>query len=137
MANLTITAANVVPVTGYGFSDMIAGEAVTRGQPVYENAADSDKAYVADANTLAKITVKGIALNDAAASQPVRVLISGSLGFGAILTVGKIYCNSATAGSICPSADLTTGDYVSILGVATTTGNLKVQILNSSALIPA
>jgi hypothetical protein len=136
MANLSITAANIVPVTGYGFADMIAGEAVTRGQPVYENAADSDKAYVADANVVAKSTAKGIALNDSAASQPVRVFTSGNLGFGAILTVGQVYCTSATAGSICLYSDLTTADYVTILGVATTTSNLKVQILNSGIAKP-
>lgn len=136
MANLTITAANIVPATGYGFVDIVAGEALTRGQPCYELSTDG-KAYVADANAVAKITVRGIALSDAAANQPTRLLTSGNLGFGAILTVGTAYYLSATVGLICLFTDLVATDYVSFLGIATTTGNLRVQILNSGVAIPA
>jgi hypothetical protein len=38
---------------------------------------------------------------------------------------------SATAGGIAPEADLGTGEYVSVLGIATAADNLKMGINNS------
>ena len=136
MANLTMTGANVVPVDGYGFVDTTAGATITRGVPCYESAT-TGQSLICDSNdTAVKATCKGIALQDAAAGQPLRLMTSGNLGLGAILTVGTVYCLSATAGSVCPYADLTSADYVTILGIATTTSNLAVRIVNSGALKP-
>ena len=136
MADLSITAGNIIAVAGYGFQDMTAGEAVARGKPVYTKAADG-LAYVASCeSTSAVAAVTGICLNDAGANQPVRVMTSGNLGFGAILTVGMLYVLSA-AGAIAPHSDLATSDFVSILGVATTTGNLRLCIINSGVEVPA
>jgi hypothetical protein len=136
MANLSITAANVVPVDGYGFVDTVAGATITRGTPCYESATNG-QSLICDANdTALKATVKGIALQDAAAGQPLRLMVSGNLGLGAILTVGTVYCLSATAGAICPYADLTTNDYVTILGVATTTSNLQVRLVSAGIAKP-
>lgn len=130
MANLTITAANVVPASGaineYGY---LAGASITRGQSVYlDTSANTWK--LADSNDTAATAGSGgvgIALNDAGSGQPVAVQIGGSLAFGSILTTGLIYCVSATAGSICPYADLTTNDRVTILGVASSGTTLVVR----------
>lgn len=136
MANLTMTGANVVPAEGYGFIDTIAGATITRGVPCYTSAT-TGQSLVCDSNdTAAKASCVGIALQDAAAGQPLRLMTSGTLGLGAILTVGTVYCLSATAGSICPYADLTSNDYVTILGVATSTANLAVRIINSGIAKP-
>jgi len=43
-----------------------------------------------------------------------------------------VYCVSTTAGGIAPVGDLTSGNYVTVLGVATTTSSLKLG-LNASA----
>jgi hypothetical protein len=59
-----------------------------------------------------------------------------TLGAAAAPTVGIIYCVSATAGGIAPSADLTTGDYVTILGVGATTNRLAVDIFVSDQVKP-
>ncbi len=127
MADLTITAANVIAADGYGYRDMVAGEAVTRGAPVYEKAADG-KAWLASCESTSAIAAAiGICLNDAAASQPVRVMTSGTLAFGAILTAGTTYCVSAS-GKICPQVDLATSDFVTRLGIATSTGNLVLSV---------
>jgi hypothetical protein len=40
------------------------------------------------------------------------------------------------AGGIAPYADLATGDFVTILGVATTVTNLKIGILYSATAKP-
>lgn len=127
--DLTITAANIVPVDGYGSYDGVAGATITAGQVVYVDTADSNKIKLCDANGSAIASkLKGISVHAALSGQPVKVQTNGNLGFGAILTVGQIYCVSATAGGICPYADLTTGDKVNIIGVASTTSNLVFGI---------
>lgn len=136
MANITITGANVVPAEGYGFVDKVAGATLTRGMPCYVSAT-TGQALIADANdTATKAEVVGIALQDAAAGQPVRLMTSGTLAFGTVLTAGTVYVVSATAGAIAPYADLTTNDFVSILGVATSTSNLRVNLINSGIQKP-
>lgn len=129
MADLTITASNVVPTNPAAGRVYTAGEAVTAGQVVYQHT--DDKAYKADTSTAAKAAAKGITLNAAAAGQPVSVLESGPLAFGAILTAGQVYCVSDTAGGIRPVADNGSGDYVTVLGIATSTSVLNVDISQS------
>lgn len=131
MADLTITAANMIPVSGFSFEQtLLSGAAITIGQSVYLDTTTSTW-KLADANGSAATAGSGgvgVALTSAAAAaQPITVMTGGSLAFGAILTVGILYCVSATAGGICPYADLTTGDRVTVLGVASTTSNLVMQ----------
>lgn len=129
MPALTITAANIIPVSGYSVENgYLAGVSITRGQSVYLDVSATTW-KLADSNVSAATAGSGgigIALNDAGAGQPIAVQIGGSLGFGAILTKGKLYCPGATAGTIVPYEDLTSSDYVTILGIASSTSNLSM-----------
>jgi hypothetical protein len=130
MADLTITAANVaVGSQTTRISIVQVGEAVTQGQPIYPDSTTA-KYLKADANVDAKIQVGGVALTAAASNGFVVMASSGSINLGATLTIGTIYVLSDTAGGIMPSADLSAGDNVVILGTATTTAllNLDIQI---------
>ena len=132
--DLTITAASVVPDSGYGYVDISAGETITAGQVIYMSAATTGKlAHCETSATTA--TVRGIALHGASASQPLRVMTSGTVTIGATTTVGKIYVLS-TAGKIAPVDDLVTNDYVSIIGVGTTSAKIKLSVLNSGVKVP-
>jgi hypothetical protein len=132
MADLTITASAVVPGTGAIISYGIAGVTITQGQPVYVDTS-TNTIKLADANsTAATETVAGISVSSALAGQPVGYQTAGTLAFGAILTAGKVYVNSGNAGLIAPIADLTSGWVTSILGYATTTSNLTVNIINTA-----
>lgn len=133
-ADLTITATSVVPDDGYQYVDMVAGETITAGQVVYQSSSGvCKKAHCETSATTA--TVKGIALNGGATSQPIRVMTAGTYTVGDTTTVGKIYVLS-TAGLIAPVSDLAQNDYVSILGVATTAAKIKLAINNSGAKVP-
>lgn len=132
MADLTITAADVQTTTSTRTWQGIAGATVTAGQPVYADAADSNKYKPADADASATAAAVGVAVHGAAAGQPLIVAQYGSLTLSAVMTAGEVYCVSTTAGGIAPVGDLTTGNYVTVLGVATTTSNLKLG-LNASA----
>ena len=135
MADLTITAASVVPSDGYVATTGVAGETITRGQTLYLKAADT-RYWKADANaSSATAAVAGISLSDAAAGQACLVMTGGSITIGATITAGLIYVNSATAGGIAPSADLVTGWRTSILGVATSTTVLALKINNSDTAL--
>lgn len=137
MADLTITTTNMIPGSGAVYEHLVAGAAITIGQLVYKNATD-DKAYLAQNDgTAAEATIRGIAVSTAAAAnQIVTIQTGGTLAFGAILTEGEIYGLSSTAGGIAPEADsATSNDYISIVGVATSTSNLLIKITNSGAQI--
>lgn len=138
MADVTVTAANVVPAAGYSAeTNYLAGATITRGQAVYLSAANTWLLADADASALAAgSTAVGISLSDVVATQPMLVMQSGVLSFGAVLTKGKIYCVSATAGGIAPYADLTTAANVTILGIASATSNLTMRQWASSITIP-
>jgi hypothetical protein len=136
MADITITAANVVAGASAQYYDTTAGATITAGQTVYIDASDSNKAKLADANASSTTaTVKGVALNGASSGQPVKIQTSGSLTIGATITSGGVYVQSATAGGIAPVADLTTGWRTSIIGIGTSTSVLKLFVNNSDTAV--
>jgi hypothetical protein len=109
-----------------------------------EAIAIGDAVYLSTASKLAKgdnnggtggsmATVRGIALSAAeGVDQPVTIITEGNLTCDG-LTKGTVYALSATAGKICPVADLASGNYVSVIGIATSTTNLLVKPIVSGA----
>ncbi|QDP55375.1 MAG: hypothetical protein Tp176DCM1853251_59 [Prokaryotic dsDNA virus sp.] len=126
MADLTITAANVIRGANAVITRGTAGAAITAGQIIYADASDAFQLADADAFT-AGVTEVFMALNGAATGQPVTALKSGDVALGAILTAGSAYYLSGTAGGIMPAADLTVGDEVVQLGLASSTTTLKFR----------
>ena len=134
MTALSITAANV----GLGDTETItskfqAGEAITQGQPFYLS---SNRAYKTDADVSTKHKVAGIAMTAASTNGYFIGATEGLVAIGATVAIGTVYVISPTAGSIMPSADLASDDYVSILGVGTTTAIIDLQINNSGVAVP-
>jgi len=137
MADITITAANVAFVSGQKIHGT-AGATVTAGMPVYIDSSDSSELKGCDADAEASAACVGIALHAASDGQPLTYAAPGSVvNMGATLTVGEIYVCSTTVGGVAPEADIiTTGDYVTVLGVATTAANLKFTPIVSGVAIP-
>lgn len=137
MAAISQTAASVVEGSGANKVAGTAGGALTAGMPLYADTADSNKLKAARANAATTAVVAGIALNNAAAGQPITYQSGGEINLGATLIVGEIYCLSdAVAGQIVPYADLGTLDYVIPLGVARTASNFLLNITNSATAKP-
>ena len=128
MADLVITAANVLAGTGSTTSAGTLGATVTAGQAIVKNS--SNVWVLADSNhaTAALRQAGGIALNGGATGQPVKVLTAGLITIGATLTAGVAYYLSDTAGGICPVADIGAGEYVCQIGIATSTTVIDVDI---------
>jgi hypothetical protein len=129
MADLTITATNVVAGTGATLERGAAGEAVAAGKVGYIHP-DTGKWMLADSNgAVAEGKVpRGIFLNSASLDQPVEVLRHGPITIGATLTAGTAYYLSDTPGGICPVADVGAGENVVMLGLAASTTVLNVDI---------
>lgn len=137
MADLTITAANVVSASGSVRGSGFSNDTIVAGKNIAKDPSDG-LYYLADNNsaTAARRHTDGVALNAASPGQPVDFHVSGNLNPGATVVVGTIYVLSATAGGICPAADLASGSYTSILGVGTTASNIACQIQNSGVAVP-
>lgn len=122
MADLTITAASVIAGADAARESGTAGETITAGKAVYFSST-TKKWMLADSNSVTAEARKctGIALNGASLNQPVTVLKGGDITIGATLTAGTAYYLSDTAGGICPIADVGSGEYVNLLGLAKST----------------
>lgn len=129
MVDISITAANVVAGSDSTRTSGIAGEAITAGQAVYLSST-TNKWMLADSDssTAEARRAAGIALNGAALNQPVAVLKAGEITIGGTLVAGTAYYLSGTPGGICPAADIGTGEYVCLIGLAKTTSVLAVGI---------
>ena len=139
MADLSITAAQVLPGADAILEHGTAGAAVTPGQPVYKDASDH-KWKLADADSTSAIaSARGVAVSQSAADgQSISVQTGGTLtlGAGAGPAVGTIYVLSGTAGGIAPAADLASGDRTTILGVGGATNTLKLSVYASDQQVP-
>lgn len=128
MADISITATSVVKGALTTLNEGIAGATITAGQPIYK---DPSAGYVlkpGQATSSVAANVTGIALNGGAVGQTIKFATLGKYTPGGTFVVGQVYVVSATAGGIAPYADLVTGNYVTVLGIATTASELDLLI---------
>lgn len=136
MADLTLTAANVLAGSNATTNLGTAGATITAGQVVYFD--DTTKTYKladTDSATAAVRSPVGIALNGASSGQPLMVLTGGDITLGEVLTAGTAYYLSGNPGGICPVADVAAGDYPVILGMAKSTSVLAIKIVEAGVAI--
>lgn len=133
MADITITAANVKAGGDAITRQGVAGESITAGQAVTLSTAG--KFVKSDNDATGLKDVVGIALHAASADQPLTVQTGGSITIGATLTAGTAYYLSATAGGICPVADLVSGKDVILIGLATSTTVLQLRITDTGVTL--
>jgi len=137
MADLSVVAADVLGVSGNTTIRGTAGATITAGQLVYLNSS-TGRYSLAQGDAAATDAVVGLAAHGASNGQPLQIITGGVVDLGVTLTVGEIYVlSAAAAGAIAPKGDLSSGEYVSIVGVAQTADNLLLGILNSGVAVPA
>ncbi len=130
MADLVVVAANVQPTGSTVTRRGIAAVAITAGDSVYVDSSGEIDLCEND-QTAVEAACRGVALNDAAANQPVEYATGGEVNMGSILSAGQVYVVGAGAGGIAPEADPGTGNFVTVIGVATSATNLKLGINQS------
>src|SRR5882724_2452016 len=107
MADLGVTAANVIQGANAKTETALAGETITAGQVVYQD--PTVRKYLkADSDSVSETVrrARGIALNNASLNQPLVIQRSGQVTIGAALTPGLAYYLSKTPGGIAPVADI-------------------------------
>lgn len=136
MADLTVTAASVLPGSNAAVVQGTAGETITAGKVVYQSST-TKKWMLADSNsaTAEVRQAQGIALNGASLNQPISVQKSGDITTGATMTAGVALYLSDTPGGICPVADVGSGEYVCLLGVTKSTTVLALDIQYSGVAL--
>lgn len=136
MADVSVTANEVLKDSGTQIETGTFGATVTAGQTVYLDTT-TNTFKLADANGVSPLfRVKGIALNGGVSGQPAAVAVGGTLDPGFTVGVGTPYFQSATPGGICPAADLATGMCTTYLGVGKSASQLELRIHNSETAIP-
>lgn len=142
MADISVTAANVLASSQATIRRGIAGATITAGQVVYEDSTASNKFKLADANASAATAAPvGIALHGAADGQPLAIATEdpdftpgGTLSITAASSNG-VYVLSATAGGFCLAADLAAGHYPNVLMVAKSTTKAVLKIVHGTAAL--
>lgn len=142
MSDITQTPANVAPGSlNLRTKPVTYGETISQGMPIYKSTTDQ-KFYKASANALASSKAEGIAMSAGVADGPGLLAIpsitdgASLVNVGAVLTVGQVYVVSATSGAIAPYSDLTSGKFVTVLGVAISAANLDLRCVASGVAKP-
>jgi len=128
MADLSVTAANCVPVAGSPPPEFgTAGETITAGKPIYLASA-TNRWMLADSNsaTAEARQATALALTGSSSGQPIAYMRTGDVTLGATMTAGVAYYLSDTAGGICPAADVGAGEYACLIGIAASTTVLRL-----------
>ncbi|MBP99015.1 hypothetical protein CMK18_23945 [Candidatus Poribacteria bacterium] len=138
MSDISITPANFgVASSTCKTVTVQAGEAITRGMPIYLDGTNSNKAMKALNTSVAGTAVYGIAASTSSADNDyIQVVTTGTITTGASMTVGQAYYLSTTAGGVCPFADLNTNDYINLLYRAVTATTAKLVFENSGIQSP-
>lgn len=141
MAVYSITDDDVTRVSG-SIGRKIAGEDIVAGESLYSSSTDG-KVYLTDVDATAeKADIEGIALNDAAADQPVDYLKEGgTIDVGAgVGTTGDIVVLHTTAGKMIAADDaaaLPAGAYVTVVGVFITGAQILLDYIVSGVQKPS
>jgi len=136
MADITVTAANVLKGSNAQTFEGVAGATITAGDVCYKDTADSNKYKLAINSAEASSAGVAIALCGAATGQPVVLQRSGDINPGGTVVVAEVYCVSPVAGGIAPDADVASGDFRTVLGVGITATNIAMDIQVSGVAVP-
>lgn len=133
MVDYAITPSSVLPTGSTGIQVANASAAVTAGQAIRVS---GGTVAPAQADSLANtVGAAGIALASAAIGQPVSYVTGGTVDMGAVFAVGDVVVlSAAAAGGIAPVADLASTNAVVVMGIATTSNLLKLDLNNSGVV---
>lgn len=108
------------------------GATIAAGNTVYLDTGDN-LYKLADSNASATTaTLKGVAVTPGVNGGYGYIATEGGIILvGTTAAVGETYYVGATAGTIVPDADLTTADYISRVGTASSTTQIELSIVNT------
>lgn len=136
MTDLVVVPASVLAGANAQRAAGTAGVAITAGQAIYLDPV-TNRYLLADNNAVDVNARKptGIALNNAAPSQPINLLTSGDITIGAAVVAGTDYFLSGAPGAICPRADVVATMNVTLIGLAKSATVIAVDIQSSGVTL--
>ena len=129
MADISITSADVKPATeAVRTKQVTLGETLVAGETVYLKASDN-RYWKTDSDAADTAAMRGVVLLGGSAGAIGTIIEGGPTAFGTVLTAGVVYVLSSNAGKICAISDgnHASGDYITIVGVASTTSVMNVR----------
>lgn len=136
MADVTISSSLVQPSETAPFESGVCGAEFTAGQVGYVDSSDSNRWKKAVATAQASAAARGIATGSFSTGQIGRFQTAETLVLGGGVSVGVVYAVSTNAGAIAPISDVTTGNFITPLGVGATTNNVSLSIFRSGIQKP-
>jgi len=125
MADITFTAASIMPGANAQTQEVTYGATITQGQFVYLDTTTGTY-KLADVTAEATAAACGIALTSGASGQPGIIQTAGYVTTSAHLSLAAPVLILSDDGKACPSADLANNDYITIIGAAASTTSLKL-----------
>lgn len=135
MADLSISSSDVQAVSDQKYGGGTAGADLTAGMLVYESTASTLLGTI-NSSAAAKAAIKGVMAHDAKNGQKCQYFTGGTITLGSVFTQGKSYYASSNAGGIDGTTGVGSGDRVSLVGIASSTANIVLNIFNSGASKP-
>lgn len=135
MADVNLTEASVKPTSTTVIVRGNYGDTIVQGTLLYY-APSTNTWEIADCTTSATTAAAtGMALSSGADGQPGRIATGGDVTVDNVSLASPVYILSE-AGQMCPSADLANADYITVVGVASSTTNLKL-IFRAAGVVAA
>lgn len=138
MPDYTVTAASVLSSIGASSKTGVAGATITAGQYLYVDTANDNVLKLADANGNAlQRVVAGVALHGSASGQPIKytsVDPDFTPGFTTAATGDIVILASDNAGAAAPASDATSGDYVTVVGVMSSSTKMNLKSTPAGAI---
>lgn len=130
MADYSITAASVRPSSTAQIRDGTAAATITQGAVLYMTTV-SNWLDLARANSATTDNAVGIALNGASSGQPVKYVAEDSdftHGLTSAAAGDILVLSAGAAGKIAPAGDMTSGNFVSLVGVCKSATKAKIRL---------
>ncbi len=109
----------------------IAAAALAPGDSIFITATGTIDLAEKD-QTIVEAACRGVAISTAAIGQPVSYLIGGSVRMGGgTVVAGIVYCVGNAPGGIAPQVDVIATEFLTVIGIAVDTAELKLGILQS------
>lgn len=136
MADLTSITA-VRPTANTQFRQVGFGATIAAGSTIYYDTTAVEYLLADCDNTVTTAAAHGIAITPGVDGGYGLLATGGSIILvGTTMAVGTTYIVSDTPGGIKPMADAASGDWVTILGTASTTTQLDLSVKATSVQVP-
>jgi len=132
MGDVNLTEASVKPTATTIKQRGTFGATIVQGTVLYFDASDSEW-KIADCTAATTDAAAGIALTSGADGQPGWIATGGDLTVDQVTLAAPVFILSQ-AGQMCPTADLANGDYITVVGAASSTTNFKIGFIVTSAV---